>query len=115
MTHVINSACIDVKDRACVDVCPVDCIHGTEEDPQLYIHPEDCIDCTLCIAECPVKAIWPEDDLPEEYTDWTAKNAELYEAGTNVTEVTGPLDGASTLDQIHEQEKAKGWDIPDPA
>ena len=41
MTHVINSACIDVKDKACVDVCPVDCIHGTEEDPQLYIHPED--------------------------------------------------------------------------
>ena len=78
MTHVINSACIDVKDKSCVDVCPVDCIHGTEEDPQLYIHPEDCIDCTLCVDACPVDAIYAEEDLPQDQQQYTKINADYF-------------------------------------
>ncbi|HEY4001114.1 MAG TPA: 4Fe-4S dicluster domain-containing protein [Candidatus Xenobia bacterium] len=55
MTHAITSACIGVKDAACLDVCPVDCIY--EGADQFYIHPQECIDCGACVAECPVDAI----------------------------------------------------------
>ena len=65
MTYVIVEACIGVKDRACVDVCPVDCIYEGED--QLYIHPDECIDCGACEPECPVTAIFPEEDVPAEH------------------------------------------------
>ncbi len=78
MTHVIAQPCIDVKDKACVDVCPVDCIHGEEKDTQLYIDPDDCIDCTLCVDACPVTAIFADEDLPEEWAEFTKINAEFF-------------------------------------
>ncbi len=78
MTHVIAQPCIDVKDKACVDVCPVDCIHGNDEDPQLYINPVDCIDCTLCVDACPVDAIFAEEDTPEEWKNFTQINADFF-------------------------------------
>ena len=65
MTYVIVEACIGVKDRACVDVCPVDCIYEGED--QLYIHPDECIDCGACEPECPVTAIFPEEDVPANH------------------------------------------------
>ena len=62
MTHVVTENCINCKHTDCVEVCPVDCFH---EGPNfLVIDPESCIDCTLCVAECPVGAIYPEDDVP---------------------------------------------------
>lgn len=73
MTHIIAEPCIGTKDTACVAVCPVDCIHPTKEEAayekaeMLYIDPGTCIDCGLCVDECPVKAIFPEDDLPAEW------------------------------------------------
>ncbi len=85
MTYVICEPCIDVKDTACVDVCPVDCIHPTpdneeffEEEVQLYIDPEECIDCGVCEPECPVEAIYAEDDVPEEWESFTEKNADFF-------------------------------------
>lgn len=85
MTYVICEPCIDVKDTACVDVCPVDCIHPTpdneeffEEEVQLYIDPEECIDCGVCEPECPVEAIYAEDDVPEEWESFTQKNADFF-------------------------------------
>ena len=72
MTYVITEPCIDVKDLTCVEVCPVDCIHPTEEEPdfddhrQLYIDPAECIDCDACVEVCPVDAIFPEDQVPPE-------------------------------------------------
>ncbi|MFK7739310.1 MAG: ferredoxin family protein [Planctomycetota bacterium] len=78
MTHVIAEPCVNVKDKACVDVCPVDCIHGEDNDPQLYINPADCIDCTLCVDACPVTAIFAEEDVPTEWTDFTKKNADYF-------------------------------------
>ena len=60
MTYVITEACIGVKDRACVDVCPVDCIYESED--QLYIHPDECIDCGACVPACPVAAIYESID-----------------------------------------------------
>ncbi len=65
MAFVITSPCIGVKDRSCVDVCPVDCIHDDgDEDRMLYINPEECIDCGACEPACPVTAIFREDDVP---------------------------------------------------
>ena len=87
MTYVICEPCIDVKDTACVDVCPVDCIHPTPdkeeffaEEVQLYIDPEECIDCGVCEPECPVEAIYAEDDVPEEWDSFTEKNADFFAA-----------------------------------
>ncbi len=81
MTHIIAEPCITVKDTACVDVCPVDCIYGQDEkeSPQLYIHPEECIDCGLCIDACPVEAIFPEEDVPEKWEGFIAVNYEHFD------------------------------------
>ena len=75
MTYIIAEPCIDTKDRGCVDVCPVDCIY---EGPDiLYIHPDECIDCGACEPECPVTAIFAEEDLPEKWAAYTPLNAAL--------------------------------------
>lgn len=65
MPYVIAEPCIDVKDKACVDECPVDCIY--EGQRTLYINPNECVDCGACEPACPVEAIFYEDDLPEEW------------------------------------------------
>jgi len=72
MTYVVTESCIKCKYTDCVDVCPVDCFPNF-----LVINPEECIDCTLCVAECPVEAIFAEDDVPTEQQHFTALNAEL--------------------------------------
>ena len=84
MTYVIVEPCIGVKDRACVDVCPVDCIHPRkdenrfEKETMLYIHPDECIDCGACEPECPVTAIFPEEDVPENMQSYIAKNKDVF-------------------------------------
>ena len=78
MTYIIAEPCIDVKDKACVEVCPVDCIHGKDDDNMLYINPEECIDCGACEPACPVQAIFPEEEVPEKWTSFTAKNYEYF-------------------------------------
>lgn len=81
MPHVIAQPCINVKDTACVVVCPVDCIHprgdeaGFAEAEQLYIDPQTCIECGLCVDECPVEAIFQDTDLPAEWAEFLEKNA----------------------------------------
>jgi ferredoxin len=72
MTYIISEPCIDVKDRSCVDVCPVDCIH--EVARMLVIDPEECIDCGACEPECPVEAITPEDAVPDKWTPFIRIN-----------------------------------------
>ena len=75
MTYVVTESCIKCKYTDCVDVCPVDCFR---EGPNfLVIDPDECIDCTLCVAECPVEAIFAEDDVPSEQKQYLAINAEL--------------------------------------
>lgn len=73
MTYIISEPCIDIKDKSCVDVCPVDCIH--EFDRMLVIDPEECIDCGACEPECPVNAIFPEESLPPEWAAYTQIDA----------------------------------------
>ncbi len=84
MTFIITEPCIAVKDTACVDACPVDCIHPRsdeetfEKETQLYIDPEECIDCGACVPECPVEAIFPDDEVPEQWEDYTRINYQWY-------------------------------------
>ena len=79
MTYVITEPCIGVKDTACVDVCPVDCIHGDEGAAQLFIDPEECIDCGACEPVCPVEAIYMEDDVPQRWLSYIELNARYFE------------------------------------
>ena len=84
MTYIIAEPCIDVKDRGCVDVCPVDCIHddvhrdGVDEDASqdkiLYIDPDECIDCGACEPACPFTAIFAEDDVPDNLSAYSEIN-----------------------------------------
>jgi len=84
MPHVIAEPCIGTKDASCTQVCPVDCIHPTKDEAdyataeQLYIDPDTCIDCGLCVDECPVRAIYPEEDLPEEWRRYVQVNLDDY-------------------------------------
>ncbi|MGQ0628897.1 MAG: 4Fe-4S dicluster domain-containing protein [Phycisphaerales bacterium] len=84
MPHVIAEPCVGTKDTACVEVCPVDCIHPTKHEKnfgqtdQLYIDASTCIDCGLCVDECPVKAIFPHEDLPKEWARYVQVNLDFY-------------------------------------
>ena len=84
MTYVITDPCIGTKDNSCVEVCPVDCIHPTEDEPgyaeakMLFIDPTECIDCDACVTACPVNAIFPEDHLPAEWEHFAKLNAEHF-------------------------------------
>jgi len=92
MTYVVAEACIRCKYTDCVDVCPVDCFR--EGANFLVIDPTECIDCTLCVAECPVEAIFAEDDVPEGQRHFIALNAELAQQWKPIVERKDPLPDA---------------------
>jgi NAD-dependent dihydropyrimidine dehydrogenase PreA subunit len=77
VTYVIAEPCVDVLDKACIEECPVDCIY--EGNRMLYIHPDECVDCGACEPVCPVEAIFYEDDVPEQWKDYTNANYEFFE------------------------------------
>jgi ferredoxin len=85
MPYVITEPCIGTKDNSCVEVCPVDCIHPTPEEPgyeaaeMLYIDPTECIDCDACVEACPVDAIFSEEQVPTAWQHYIARNAEYYQ------------------------------------
>src|ERR1700704_3557198 len=80
VTYIITETCIGSLDKSCVDVCPVDCIHFEEGvDRILYINPDECIDCGACEPACPVKAIYPEDAVPEDMEPFTVINVQWYQ------------------------------------
>ena len=95
MTFIIADPCVSTCDTACVEVCPVDCIHGPKdkegmgeeakapgfnpEGKQLYINPEECIDCGACEPECPVEAIFPEEDVPKEWNKFIKINYDFFD------------------------------------
>ena len=90
MAYIIAEPCIGTKDTACVDACPVDCIHpkkdtqyedgrpGFDAVDQLFIDPVECIDCGACVPVCPVSAIFAIDDLPEKWADFAQRNASYF-------------------------------------
>jgi NAD-dependent dihydropyrimidine dehydrogenase PreA subunit len=84
VAYIITEPCIGTKDTACVDVCPVDCIHPRKDEPEfqsadmLYIHPDECIDCGACVPACPVEAIFTLDETPRKWEAFIARNADYY-------------------------------------
>jgi NAD-dependent dihydropyrimidine dehydrogenase PreA subunit len=78
MTYIIAEPCVDVKDSACVDVCPVDCIYTTDADNMYFINPDECIDCAACEPVCPVVAIFPEDTVPQQWKNYTKMNYDYF-------------------------------------
>jgi len=82
MAYVVAEPCIGTKDRACVEVCPVSCFYENED--QLFIHPEECIDCNACVPVCPVTAIFAEADVPQEWKSYTQKAVDYFAENTGV-------------------------------
>ena len=76
MAYTIAQPCIGTKDRACVEVCPVQCFYENED--QLLIHPQECVDCDACKPVCPVAAIFPEAEVPEEWKLYIRKAVEYF-------------------------------------
>jgi len=89
MTHVVTEACIKCRYTDCVDVCPVDCFHAGPNF--LVIDPDECIDCAVCVPECPVNAIYAEEDLPQDQMQFIAINAELASQWEVISRSVGPL------------------------
>ncbi len=114
MPQVVTGRCVNCRHTDCATVCPVEAFFEIEEPAMLVIDPDTCIDCALCVPECPVHAIYPEDEVPEPYQEWIAKNGELCGTGTNITEKKEALPNASTLEEIQAKEKANNWDISEP-
>jgi ferredoxin len=92
MPYIVTGNCEGCKFTDCVTVCPVDCFH--EGDTMLYIDPEECIDCGACVDECPVQAIYAEDDVPKDEEKWIAINAEMSPKLPVITDKKDPLPGA---------------------
>ncbi|WP_376691275.1 ferredoxin FdxA [Wenzhouxiangella sp. EGI_FJ10409] len=98
MTFVVTENCIKCKYTDCVEVCPVDCFH---EGPNfLVIDPEECIDCTLCEPECPVQAIYPEDDLPSDQVEFLKINEELSREWPVISEMKPAPDDAKEWEDV---------------
>jgi ferredoxin len=77
VTYVIALPCVDVKDKSCIEECPVDCIY--EGDRMMYIQPDECVDCGACEPVCPVEAIYYEDDVPSQWNEYKEVNAEFFD------------------------------------
>ena len=101
MTFVVTESCIKCKYTDCVEVCPVDCFH---EGPNfLVINPDECIDCTLCEPECPVEAIYSEDEVPEGQEDFIALNEELCRDWPVIAEKKDAPADAADWDNVKEK------------
>ena len=101
MTHIVTESCIKCKYTDCVDVCPVDCFH--EGPNMLVIDPDECIDCAVCIPECPVNAIYAEEDLPAGQEAFTALNAELAKAWPMITDKKDALPDAEQWKEVKDK------------
>lgn len=92
MTHIVLESCIRCKYTDCVDVCPVDCFR--EGPNMLVIDPDECIDCAVCVPECPVEAIRAEEDIPEDQQHLLAVNIDKAKVWPSITRTKPPLDDA---------------------
>jgi ferredoxin len=95
MTYVVTENCIQCKYTDCVDVCPVDCF--VEGPNFLAINPDECIDCTLCVAECPAEAIFAEDDVPADQQQFIELNARLAKIWPVITSRKSPMEDADAM------------------
>jgi ferredoxin len=98
MTHVVTEACVQCRYTDCVDVCPVDCF---KQGPNfLVIDPDECIDCAVCIPECPVNAIFAEEDVPDDQREFIEINASLAKVWPLITRKQDPLPEADNYSEI---------------
>lgn len=101
MTYVVTESCIRCKYTDCVSVCPVDCFH---EGPNfLVINPEECIDCHLCVDECPVNAIFPEEDVPDNQREFIEINARLSQKWPTIAQVKPAPDDADHWAEVKDK------------
>ncbi len=98
MTYVVTENCIQCKYTDCVDVCPVDCF--VEGPNFLAINPDDCIDCTLCVAECPAEAIFAEDDVPEDQQHFIELNERLAKTWPIISSRKEPMEDADAMNGV---------------
>ena len=98
MTFIVGENCIRCKHTDCVEVCPVDCFY--EGPNMLVINPDECIDCALCEPECPVDAIYAEDEIPEDQADFLEINAEQAEVWPNITEMKESMPDAEEWENV---------------
>lgn len=89
MAHVVAQPCENCRYTDCVVVCPVECFY--EGTNMVYIHPDECIDCEACVPECPVEAIFHEDNLPEKWASYKQLNADMAPQSPSITEKKTPL------------------------
>src|SRR5437879_12156864 len=105
MAYIITETCVDLKDKSCVDVCPVDCIiEAGAEDRMLYINPDECIDWGACVDPCPVAALYPEDEVPPEQKKFIAWNFYYFSTDTAQARVraeTNFADRATRQPDVH--------------
>lgn len=114
MPHIVTGRCIGSRYTDCVAVCPVDCFCKIDDPPMLVIDPDTCIDCQLCVAECPVHAIYADDEVPEPFREWIEKNAELSSSETVISDQEDALPGAKTLEEVQADEESRGLTIDEP-
>ena len=98
MTYIVNDKCINCRHTDCVEVCPVDCFYLGENT--IVIHPDECIDCGLCEPECPIEAIYADDELPSDQIEFIEINLKLSEVYENITEAKEPLPEAEKYKNI---------------
>ncbi|MDH5753158.1 MAG: ferredoxin family protein [Deltaproteobacteria bacterium] len=98
MAYVVTAYCDGCKYTDCVEVCPVEAFH--EGETMVYINPETCIDCDVCVSQCPVEAIYPEDQVPGQWQSYIALNAEKSAALPTLSEKKQPLPSARTLEEL---------------
>jgi len=103
MAYVVTEACIKCKFTDCVAVCPVDCFY--EGENMLVINPDECIDCGACEPECPVNAIYEEDDVPAQYKEYVALNEKLASAWPGITTQQSPLSTAEDFRNVKDKRK----------
>ena len=103
MTHIVTESCIKCRYTDCVDVCPVDCFR---KGPNfLVIDPDECIDCAVCIPECPVEAIYAEEDVPEDQKEFIEINAELSKIWPSITRAESALEDADKWADVSEKKQ----------
>jgi ferredoxin len=105
MVFVIAEPCIDVKDTACVEVCPMDCIHPRKDEREFALERklhigQSCIDCAACLPACPVQAIFPEVELPEKWAHYAQIDADWYAKGEAAHASPAPPQGAQPAGQV---------------
>jgi ferredoxin len=115
MTHVVTARCLDCRYTDCCAVCPVEAFHKLDDPAMLVINPGVCIDCQLCVPECPVHAIYADNELPAHYAEWKDMNTALAEMGPKITKKEAAMAGAANLEQMHAKERAAGWTPVEPS